>query len=61
MPHLQLAVVLVVVVLSLAYAGWRLFTALSHAGDPCYGCDGCELKKLACKQKKDEQKFGRSK
>ena len=54
MSHLQLVVVLVAVILSAAYAGWRVFAAFRHYGDPCYGCEGCELKKLSCAKKKDE-------
>lgn len=42
----QLLVVCLVLMGALGYAGWRVYTAIRSKNDPCYGCDGCQLKEL---------------
>ncbi|MBR7019349.1 MAG: FeoB-associated Cys-rich membrane protein [Prevotella sp.] len=42
--EIQYVVIAIVVTVAVAYAGWRIYRALRHAADPCYGCEGCALK-----------------
>lgn len=51
--NIQLLVVCVVVIGAVAYAGWRVYTAIRRENDPCYGCDGCQLKEKRKKPQKD--------
>ncbi|MBQ1854789.1 MAG: FeoB-associated Cys-rich membrane protein [Prevotella sp.] len=41
---MQTAIITVVLVLSVAYAAYRLHQAIKGANDPCYGCKGCALR-----------------
>ena len=41
---MQLVLVLLIIAISLAYAGWRIHQSLTHKADPCAGCAGCSLK-----------------
>ena len=41
---MQNVVVFLVIIACLSYVGWRIYEAVRSAGDPCYGCDGCEFK-----------------
>lgn len=43
---IQLLVVCLVIIAAIGYAGWRVYTAIRKENDPCYGCDGCQLKKI---------------
>ena len=47
---LQYIIVSIVCVLSLAYAGWRIYKALRHADDACGGCEGCVFKGKNCQE-----------
>lgn len=58
---MQLVLTLLIVMLCAAYAGWRIYKALSAPQNACAGCDGCALKdrckanypeKQACEKKK---------
>ena len=40
----QLAITLVIVAAAVGYAARRVYTALKRAGNPCYGCPGCQLR-----------------
>lgn len=51
---IQYVVIAVAVAVAVAYAGWRIYRALKHADDPCYGCEGCALK--AAKQRHQTKK-----
>lgn len=42
---MQSALVFLILIACFSYAGWRIYKAVRSAGDPCYGCNGCELKK----------------
>ena len=44
--NVQYIILGAVLVLAVTYAGWRIYRALRHANDPCYGCEGCALKDL---------------
>lgn len=41
----QTIIVAVIVIAALVYAGYRIYLNIRSAGDPCYGCPGCELHK----------------
>lgn len=43
---IQLLVVCLVIIAAIGYAGWRVYTAIRKENDSCYGCDGCQLKKI---------------
>ena len=52
---MQLILVITILTAAVAYSGWRIYNAIRHANDPCYGCNGCQLKNLknkACTKKK---------
>ncbi len=60
---IQTVIVAACIVAATAYATWRIYIAVRKHQDPCFGCKGCELKKLK-KQidyKKTCEKFGQSK
>ena len=67
--NMQLTAVIIILLLSVCYAGWRFWQSLSSKTDPCAGCSGCALKngnnskngKDACDKKKNIEKFGRKK
>ena len=39
-------IVSAVLVAAVGYAAWRIYDAFRRTKDPCYGCDGCQLKDL---------------
>ena len=41
---MQTAVVIVILLLSMAYALWRLRNVFATKSDPCEGCAGCAMK-----------------
>ena len=43
---IQLLVVCLVIIAAIGYAGWHVYTAIRRENDPCYGCEGCQLKGL---------------
>ncbi len=52
-----------IVLLSVAYAAWRVYLLLTSRQNPCDGCEGCALKgsktrKEGCDKKKEAEKFG---
>ena len=47
---MQLAIVIIVLVVSLAYAGKRTFRILKQEESPCAHCSGCALKDIKNKQ-----------
>lgn len=53
---MQLIIVIAVIALAIAYAAYRLYLSIKHAGDPCYGCDGCALKDVKKKKKHSKKK-----
>jgi hypothetical protein len=63
---MQLAIVIVIILIAIAYATWRTSHSFQEAADPCCGCNDCPLKdrkkqKEYCAKKKHEEKFGRMK
>ena len=46
MMNVQYIILGAVLVLAVTYAGWRIYRTLSHANDPCCGCEGCAMKDL---------------
>ena len=44
--NVQYIILGAILVLAVAYAAWRIYRAIRHANDPCYGCEGCALKDL---------------
>ena len=59
MTH-QTAITLIIIILSVGYAVWRIRQLLMKKDEPCCGCEGCTLKKQCC-DKKTCEKFGQSK
>jgi hypothetical protein len=56
----QYFVVIIVLVLAVGYAAWRIRQNLRRTSDPCCGCNGCEgckMKKQLCEKKKEQEKF----
>ena len=56
----QYCVIIIVLVMAVGYAGWRLRQRLRDADNPCCGCsgcEGCEMKKQLCEKKKEQEKF----
>jgi hypothetical protein len=54
---MQIAIIIIVVALSIAYAVYRLHQAIQGANDPCYGCKGCALREqMRQKQHKKQEK-----
>lgn len=53
--NIQYIIVAVMLALAVGYAAWRIYRALRAAGDPCYGCEGCQLKEL-----RDARRKGKS-
>jgi len=51
---MQIAVVIVIITVALAYTVWRIRKAYIAASDPCAGCQGCPLKDI--KRKNGENK-----
>lgn len=54
---MELLLVFIIIGLSIGYAGWRVYRALTAKNDPCAGCSGCALsaqmrKKAQCEHKK---------
>lgn len=44
--NIQYLIVTVILAIAVGYGAWRIYRALRMANDPCYGCEGCELKEL---------------
>jgi len=42
----QYLIIIIVLAAAIGYAAWRIYLAIRHANDPCYGCEGCALKEL---------------
>ncbi len=69
----QYVIVAFVLLLSVAYLGYRAYHALKVSDDPCSGCSGCALKEMKgkvelskkakreCAEKKREKKFAQTK
>ena len=55
----QYCVIIIVLVVAVGYAGWRIRRTL-RSDTTCCGCEGCALKNQCC-DKKNCEKFGRSK
>ena len=43
---MQTALVYTIIILSVAYAAWRIYSLLQAKHDPCAGCQGCTLKDI---------------
>ena len=52
----QIAAVVIIIVLALSHAGYRIYKALRAAGDPCYGCAGCAIHDQLLKKRKEGSK-----
>ena len=57
---MQTGIIAVVLTVAAGYVAWQVYQLWQKGSDPCYGCDGCTLKKQVCDKKRDE-KFGESK
>ncbi|MBR1546193.1 MAG: FeoB-associated Cys-rich membrane protein [Prevotella sp.] len=42
---MQIFLVILILMLAIGYAAWRIYKSLTAPSDPCKGCDGCALKK----------------
>ena len=51
MTDVQFYFVIVIILMAIGYAGWRIFEVLKPGGDPCQNCE----------MKKNCKKFGQSK
>lgn len=49
---MQTVLVCIVVVLAVAHALWWIVKAVRHAGDPCVGCQGCDLREVSRRTQK---------
>ncbi|MBR3470999.1 MAG: FeoB-associated Cys-rich membrane protein [Prevotella sp.] len=50
----QLILVCAVLTLAVAYAVYRIYQSFLHANDPCRGCDGCALKDMKRRARKQK-------
>ena len=57
---MQTLTTVVALIVAIGYIGWRVRQIWVNRHNPCYGCDGCTLKKQVC-DKKTNEKFGQSK
>ena len=57
---MQTVIIAFILAVAIGYAAWRIHQLWIKGSNPCYGCDGCTLKKQVCDKKRDE-KFGESK
>lgn len=46
---MQGLIVAITLLAAVAYIGWRIYTALARAHDPCHGCQGCALRDMTRK------------
>jgi len=46
---MQGLIVAITLLAAVAYIGWRTYSALARAHDPCHGCQGCALRDMARK------------
>ena len=53
--NIQYLIVAILLAFAVMYAAWRIYRALRAANDPCYGCEGCQLKEI-----RDAQRKGKS-
>ena len=44
---MQGLIVAITLLAAVAYIGWRTYSALARAHDPCHGCQGCALRDMA--------------
>jgi len=51
---MQTLATILILILAVGYAAWRVREVFLHADDPCRGCSGCALKELK-KAKKGEK------
>ena len=63
---MQLAVVILLLAVAVAYAAWRVVGVVRHADDPCAGCPGCAQRgqireNEACVKKKTEKNLAEPK
>ncbi|MBP5569801.1 MAG: FeoB-associated Cys-rich membrane protein [Prevotella sp.] len=52
--NIQYLIVAILLAVAVMYAVWRIYRALRAANDPCYGCEGCQLKEIRDAQRKKE-------
>jgi len=50
--NIQYLIVAILLAVAVMYAAWRIYRALRAAGDPCYGCEGCQLKEFCDARRK---------
>lgn len=50
---MQTIIVAIIISCATAYLGWRAYTAIRNAGDPCHGCKGCALRDQARRARKN--------
>ena len=50
---MQTIIVAIIISCATAYLGWRAYTAIRNAGDPCHGCKACALRDQARRARKN--------
>ena len=53
---MQTIILAIILVLCTGYAAFRIYKAIEHANDPCYGCEGCALREQMKKKQCDKRK-----
>ena len=51
----QMVVVIIALVISAGYVGWRVYQSFRSDAEPCCGCEGCPLKGPHCADKCHEK------
>ena len=53
----QMGVVIMALVISAGYVGWRVYRSFRSDAEPCCGCEGCPLKGPHCSEKCSEHRI----
>ena len=51
---MQIIIALTITAIAVIYSAIRIYKAFKKAGNPCYGCTGCEIKEQMTKVKREK-------
>lgn len=52
---MQEIIVYIILAIAVTYAVYKVYGSLAERNSPCYGCQGCELKKQMLKKSKNKR------
>lgn len=52
---MQEIIVYIILAIAVTYAVYKVYSSLAERNSPCYGCQGCELKKQMLNKSKNKR------